>query len=69
MCLRLRPGTRRETRELTIMYLCWCDQQKRLQAYIANLKTHLVRQIQVRLRVVIVLNCTMAQCMSACVIV
>ena len=35
-------------RELTIMYMCWCEQRKRLQAYIANLKTHLVRQIQVR---------------------
>lgn len=47
MCLRLRPSNRRETRELTIMYICWCDQRKRLLAYVANLKTHLVRQIQV----------------------
>ena len=47
VCLRLRPGNRREMRELTIMYLCWCDQRRKLLAYIANLKTHLVRQIQV----------------------
>ena len=48
--LRLKPGNRRESRELTIMYLHWSEPRKRVVASIANLKNHLVRQIQVLCR-------------------
>ncbi len=42
--LRLKPSSRRE---LMIMYIHWSDSQKRLIAYVAELRNYLVREMQV----------------------
>ena len=44
--LRLKSGRNRN--DLTIIYFYWCESKKRLMACVAELKSHLVKQLQVQ---------------------
>ena len=44
--LNLKAGPNRP--DLTIIYLHWSEQKRKILACVAELKSHLVRQIQVR---------------------
>jgi len=47
VCLRLKPV--QSHHGFTIIYFHWNDQRKRLMACVAELKSHLIRQLQVSL--------------------
>jgi len=49
VCLRLKPV--QSHHGFTIIYFHWNDQRKRLMACVAELKSHLIRQLQSRLQV------------------
>ena len=49
--LNLKAGPNRP--DLTIIYLHWSEQKRKILACVAELKSHLVRQIQVRWIVVL----------------
>ena len=58
--LNLKAGPNRP--DLTIIYLYWSEQKRKISACVAELKSHLVRQIQVGQSLCIILYIAHARC-------